>query len=280
MRATITVMALSIALAILGCVDNDVTFFVEHVKVQPEAPQCSTSAGDDFSPSGLIDLAVANSLFNYYYVTNAAMLREDYDNIRAETDGIIVEGMEVYVESTTGGLVGGTEYFDFQHYIPPESSEIMAAISIPDSVVGDLADAAGCRRVDTYDDAEEIAALSLQSPRAWPPQWESDTGTIYSVVRFLGHTQGGRDVETEEFSFMVKTCCNCLVDWSPCINLCGTFCESGEEVDVCYVGVANSAGTVIDCRQLGYDRTSVWQSVDSSGNTITMTCDDCAEPSS
>ncbi len=280
MRATITVMVLGISLGILGCVDNDVTFFVEHVKVQPEAPQCSTSAGDDFAPSGLIDLAVANSLFNYYYVTNAAMLREDYDNIRAETDGIMVEGMEVYVESTTGGLVGGTEYFDFAHYIPPETSEIMAGYSIPQSVVDNLANEAACPRIDSYNDPEEIAALALQSPRAWPPQWESDTGTVYSVVRFLGHTQGGRKVETEEFSFMVKTCCNCLVDWSPCVTQCGTFCESHEEVDICSIGVANSGGTVIDCRSLGYGRTSVWQSVDSSGNTITMTCDDCTEPSS
>ena len=271
MRAIITVMALSIALAILGCVDNDVTFFVEHVKVQPEAPQCSTSAGDDFAPSGLIDLAVANSFFNYYYVTNAAMLREDYDNIRAETDGIIVEGMEVYVESAVGGIVGGTEYFDFQHYIPPETSEIMAAISIPQSAIIDLADSAGCRRVDTYDDADDIAALAMQNPRMWPPQWEADTGTVYSVVRFLGHTQGGREVETGEFSFMVKTCCNCLVDWSPCIDLCGTFCESGEEVNVCSIGVANSAGTVIDCRHLGYERTSVWGTGD---------CASCTEPSS
>jgi hypothetical protein len=282
MRAIITVTALSIALAIFGCVDNDVTFFVEHVKVQPEAPQCSTSAGDDFAPSGLIDLAVANSFFNYYYVTNAAMLREDYDNIRAETDGIMVEGMEVYVQSATagGGLVGGSEYFDFAHYIPPETSEILAAISIPQSVIVEMADAAGCRRIDTYNDPAEIAALAIQSPLMWPPPWEADTGTVYSTVRFLGHTQGGKEVETEEFSFMVKTCCNCLVDWSPCIDLCGTFCESGEDVAVCSIGVANSAGTEVDCRHLSYDRTFVWQSVDASGNTITMTCDDCTEPSS
>ena len=282
MRATITVMALSIALAILGCVDNDVTFFVEHVKVQPEAPQCSTSPGDDFAPWGLIDLAVVTSFSNYYFVTNAAMLREDYDNIRAETDGIMVEGMEVYVESAsaTGGIIGGSAYFDLPHFIGPETSEIMFAISIPQSVMGDLAAEAGCQRIDTYDDPEEIAALALQSPRMWPPPWEADTGTVYSVVRFIGHTQGGKDVETEEFSFMVNTCCNCLVDWSGCMDLCGTFCESGDEVSVCSVGVANSAGAVIDCRQLGYGRTSVWQSVDTAGNPITMTCADCDEPSS
>ena len=112
MRATITVMALSIVLVILGCVDNDVTFFVEHVKVQPEAPQCSTSAGDDFAPSGLVDLGVASSFFNYYYVTNAAMLREDYDNIRAETDGIMVE---VHPDPRNA-LSDGQQSLDFKQF--------------------------------------------------------------------------------------------------------------------------------------------------------------------
>ena len=106
-----TALALVIAFVAGSCVDNEVTFFIEHMKVQPKPPGCTTNTGDEIAASGLVDLATATSFGGWYYVTNHAMIREEYDNLRAETDGIFVDGMEAYVTTTLGTMIGSSEYY-------------------------------------------------------------------------------------------------------------------------------------------------------------------------
>ena len=290
MRAHTTIIGLAIALGVLAsaCVDNEETFFVEHMKVQPEAPACTSSAGDDTASSGLMDLAVATSYSGYYYVTNAAMEREAYDNIRAESDGIFVEGAEVFVTAGEGGgVIGGSEYYLFNQFIPPETSDIVPAVSIPPAVVEELATQYGCRRAWSYTGTEIYDAIENGNGQ-WPPLSEY-YGFVYAVVRFIGHTQGGSDVMTQEYSFLVDLCCNCLVEWSNCNTLCGSFCSEADDPTMCHPGVANGSGTGWDCRDVGFGRLSQWtedvqdvDDVDSDSDTtemyeLNMNCDNCEE---
>jgi hypothetical protein len=261
------------------------------MKVQPEAPTCSSSAGDDKASSGTIDLAIASSYAGYYYVTNAAMEREANDNLRAETDGVFVEGAEVYVSAGEGGgMIGGSEYYLFNQFIGPESSDIVAAVAIPPTVVEELATQYGCTRAWSYG-ADDIYGAIEGAEAAWPPASEY-YGYVYAVVRFIGHTQGGSEVMTQEYSFMINLCCNCLVEWNNCLTLCDAYCGDADDPTMCQPGVANGSGEGWDCRDIGYGRYSQWtesevvfidpEDVDSDSDsdtemiTVELDCENCS----
>lgn len=258
-KSLVTVAALGVLAT--SCVDNEVTFYVEHMKVQPDAPTCVSSAGDDSASSGLIDLAIANSYSGYYYVTNAAMEREAYDSLRAETDGIFVEGAEVYVVDGEGGAtIGGSEYYLFNQFIAAETSDIVPAVTVPPAVVEELATQYGCRRAWSYTGTEIYQALE-EGASQWPPPSEY-YGFIYAVVRFVGHTQGGTEVMTQEYSFLIDLCCNCLIDWNLCNNLCDANCGDPDDAAMCHPGVGSGSGSLWDCRDIGFGRQVDWMQTD------------------
>lgn len=267
-----TALALAIALAVGSCVDNEVTFFVEHMKVQPSPPSCVVSTGDEKAATGLLDLALATSYGGWYYVTNHAMIREEYDNLRAETDGIIVDGMEAYVTSTEGALIGGSEYYEFEMYVAPQSSDVLPAISIPNSVVIGLAQEYGCPSMNDLSVRQEMAAAIISGTlgnvlvQEWYP-------AVYSKVRFIGHTQGGKDVETPEFSFMINLCCNCLIDWNSCFDPCYAFCSEPEDSMFCQPGVGSTAEAIEDCAAYFYSPGATWMGEDIYGNPEVQGCD-------
>jgi hypothetical protein len=268
----LSAVALVIAFAAVSCVDNDVTFFVEHMKVQPKPPGCTTNTGDEVAASGLVDLATATSFGGWYYVTNHAMIREEYDNLRAETDGVIVDGMEAYVTTTSGALIGGSEYYEFEMYVPPESSTVLPALAIPNTVVIGLAQEYGCPSmwdlsvVDSLETAILNGTLNDQLVFEW-------YDAVYSRVRFIGHTQGGSEVETPEFTFMVNLCCNCLTDWSSCSDPCYAFCNEPEDTPFCQPGVANGADTIEDCSSFFYAPGATWMGEDIYGQPELQGCD-------
>jgi hypothetical protein len=277
--ATAALVLVSTGLALAGCVENEQTLFVEHMKIQPKPPSCVSNTGDEKAAEGLIDLAIAHSFGGYYYVTNAAMVREEYDNLRAETDGVFIEGMEVYVVGTSGGIYGSSEYYEYQMYIPPESSDIVPAIAVPNSVVQELASGYGCNRADSYVPAEMFVAGTDALEMA-EDYWGGITveyyDSVYAVVRFLGHTGGGSDLETPEYSFLITPCCNCLVDWSCCTSPCDAFCGEPDELSSCNPGVLAGNGTLeevsYDCRNIYRGALGSW---DDPAYALPVSCETC-----
>jgi hypothetical protein len=87
---------------------------------------------------------------------------------------------------------------------------------------------------------------------------DDDVGAVYSVVRFLGHTQGGNEVETNEYSFLVQLCCNCLVNWQNCSTGYNAYCVPPTEYQSCNPGVVSGSGSSVDCRLFTYGLTSSW----------------------
>lgn len=274
MRGVITATALLAALlAAAACVDNEESFYIEHVKVVAAPPGCESNSGDAKAASGLMDLALAESYFTYYYVTNGTMVRKEHDNLRAEANGVLIDGMEVYVVSTDGGLVGGSEYYEFQMYLAPDSSDIAPGYVIPAAVVQTLADGLGCTP------AADLAMDVFGPGTSGVPELESgffqdildaieeDAGSVYSVVRFLGHTQGGNELETNEYSFLVQLCCNCLVNWQNCATGYGAFCEEPDEYESCNPGVISGGGDEVDCRLFTYGLATTWME-----NGLPMSC--------
>jgi hypothetical protein len=283
----VTALALVISISVGSCVDNEVTLLVEHMKVMPSPPSCISSTGDEKAASGRIDLSIATGFMGYFYVSNHAMIREEYDNLRAETDGVIIDGMEVYVVSFDGALIGGSEYYEFELFIPPESSDIVPAIVMPASVTEELRVAYDCQTPEEWWYAnvgpsligdftlthEEQDQIALPEPEYYD--------ALYGKVRFLGHTQGGSELETPEFSFLIEPCCNCLIDWTNCYTICGMFCEEPEDNETCHDGASTGGDwdkEAVDCREITNNPNVYWEVtvIDMGVETEEIyDCDDC-----
>ncbi len=284
MRQFVISTVLVIGLGTAACVDNEISFFIEHAKTQPEAPACTWSPSDDFSTTGLIDLAFSSSYPQGFLVQNQLMSREDYDNLIAETNGIFVEGYEVSVRlASTNEAIGGTEAADVEIYVEPESVGIIPVIVLSDSVVDDLADAVGCLPLNSRNYPDETVYSSGTDING---EWISrDLGFANAQVRFLGHTNGGLDVETPEFTFGIYLCCGCLVNWNNCSDRCQRYCGEPDENKMCTLGVANGESQ-FDCRNLYSDPNAVWDDLSNENCVETnelgeevprsCTCADCA----
>ena len=248
-----------------GCVDNETTFFVEHIKVPPEPPECVVSPSDAWISTGLVDLAFRNAYPSHYLVTNQAVSRVDLPNLKTETNGINIDGAESYTQLMNGDRVlDDPEYYQFQKYIGPGASDIAYAVPMTKAVVERLAQINGC------------APLTTGMGRFFPVYYDP----VYTAVRFLGHTGGGSDVDTPEFTFLVELCCGCLIDWGNCMEpSCSTYCDEPRAHGMCTLGVANG-GALLDCRELTRDLTATWtgapgECVDDEGNDVLCTCANC-----
>jgi hypothetical protein len=277
--ATAALVLLATGLLFGGCVENEITLFVEHMKVQPKPPTCVSNTGDEKAAEGVIDLAIAHSFAGYYYVTNAAMIREEYDNLRAETDGVFIEGMEVYVLPTAGGgPIGGSEYYEYQMYIPPQSSDIVPAVVIPNAIVEQLREENGCSAAFSYD-PEGMFVDGEMADAFWNGITAEYYDSVYAVVRFLGHTAGGSDLTTPEYSFLITPCCNCLVNWTCCTMPCDAFCSDPDESTTCNPGVLAGNGTLeevsYDCRNIYHGALASWGDSDDPDGGVDWTCENC-----
>jgi hypothetical protein len=251
MLKTVTGIAL-LGIVAAGCIDNDTSFFVEHAKMQPDAPECTVAKGDGFAATGVLDLFFRNPYTSFYLVHNELMVKEDYGNLKSEVNGIIVDGMEVHVRGLDGVLWGENIYYEFENFVEPEDTQVLAAISVNSAVVDRLAGDLGCPRVD-------------RDPPVPPSFAPIYYGMVYSEVRFLGHTNGGLDVETPWFTFPIELCCGCLVEWANCSENAEyeTYCIEPEAHGMCVPGVGNG-GALFDCRTLYFGRNaSICEEVDS-----------------
>ncbi|MCP4599484.1 MAG: hypothetical protein GY847_02925 [Proteobacteria bacterium] len=250
MREMIPVVLLGILAA--GCVENDISFFIEHVKMQPEMPKCEVTESDGFVAQGTLDLSFRNAYGAWYLLSNHLMAREDYGNLKAETNGIIIDGMEVHVRGLDGELHGKTEYYEFEHFIPPEATGVWAGYAIPATVVRELANEHGCLPLNSGNYPSNTIGRDVNGGSV------KYIGMVYSVVRFLGHTNGHSDVTTPKFTFPIHLCCGCLVEWENCVDPCSQYCTDVEEHTMCTPGVFNG-GEGYDCRALYHNPDAVWQ---------------------
>lgn len=271
-----------LALVLGSCVDNEISFFVEHAKKQPEAPSCTWSPSDDFAASGTLDLAFSGIYNQGFLVQNQLMIREDYDNLKAETNGIFIEGYEVSVRLSSNEAVGGTETADIEFYVEPESVGVVPVTVLSRTTVDALAEGVNCLRLSRANYPADSVYPGYTDVNGEPIPREA--GFAYINVRFFGRTNGGLDVETPEFTFGISLCCGCLVNWSNCSVRCERYCEEPEEDKMCNNGVGNG-DSQYDCRWLYEDPDATWddpadpncvdEADDGSETRRNCTCADC-----
>jgi hypothetical protein len=266
-------LALCLAAALAGCRDNQESFYIEHMKVIPDPPECKYTTGDPAAYSVTVDLAFVddNDFYAGFQVTNALMTREDYDNLKAESNGILVDGAEAAV-SVGGQSAGASVFRAVDAFLEAESTDVIMGITIPGEVKTNLGAALGCASAE---DTATAMLVDLQDGVLDNPPEAVNFDTGYGSVRFLGHTLGGSEVETNVFSFAIQSCCNCAVDWSACMNPCNAFCSEPTGYTYCdgALGI-NAGGNPLPCNLLTYNPNATWTS-ETDGGVVEVGCDSC-----
>jgi hypothetical protein len=250
-------LALLLAASLAGCKDNEESFYIEHMKKIADPPDCKYSNGDPAISTITVDLSLrqAGDFFGFFQVTNALMAREDYDNLKAESNGIFVDGSEAVV--TVGDeSVGGSTFSGATYFINAETTDVMPSIAIGSSVFGDLAAEFSCPYIDDML-GEMVMNLLATGETGLPAGYSDLLGSGYVTVRLLGHSQGGIEVETNQFTVAANFCCGCMVDLSTCASPCGMFCEEPEQnPETCQWGI-DSWG--LTCTGAAYNLSADWE---------------------
>jgi hypothetical protein len=267
-------LALVLATAVAGCKDNDQSFYIEHMKVLPDPPECKYSTGDSPETRLVVDLALVQTddLFSGFQVTNALMARENYDTLKAESNGILVDGSETVV-TIGGSSFGGSVFRGVDAYIDAESTAVLEAIVIPGSVKAALAEGLGCPPVDA---AGEAVANDLMADglAIMPEPVYYEQG--YGEVKFIGHTQGGTEVETNALSFAIQACCNCSVDWSICSDPCTALCTPADTYTYCVGAMGVNVGdNQYPCNQVTNVPNADWTEMNDAGVPTEVDCTSC-----
>jgi hypothetical protein len=270
LKYSVAIMVIGACVVGMGCVDNEQSFFIEHAKSPPEPPECVTSEGDPFTTSGGTDLAVAGSYGLTFLVQNGMVAKENYANLQAETNGIFIEGAETNLESVGGELIGETVYYDQPIWVEPEGEGLASAILIGGAEAQALSDGYGCLPVSRSNYPYATLGGTDVNGQAVGRYFEP----VYANIRFLGHTNGGLDVETPVIRFLVELCCGCMVDWSTCADPCEAFCNVAED-EFCSAG--KFGGGNYPCGNIYFDSSATWQGncEDDEGNPIDCDCSTC-----
>ncbi len=194
-----------------GCADNKSTIFVKHVLAPTD--DCSFEA-DPTAPAlfyGLMDLAVTDTYTAVLLVGNQLVPQGEDDQLRTETSRVALQGAEVRLDAIGGDTVA--------HFRTIVSSTVDPAAG-PEPGYG-------------------WANVTLV-----PPGLGLAPGEYVATVTVFGETLGNQDVETGEFSFVIRVCDQCLVTYSPeALTLGACRPPAGELVVPCFPG----QDVLVDC---------------------------------
>lgn len=258
MKKNVIIAMVAAAMLTGSCVENETSFFIEHAKAQPSAPECTVSASDPVSAFTSLDLALGTEAAVSFLVRNQLVSREDYDNLRLESNGIFVDAADVSLRTDTNESLGSIRT-SADGYIEPESSDLARATLILPELGQELQERFNCPAFSRQ--AYPDSTVYTTGTDANGNEVGRRLGTIQAVVRFLGHTGGRLEVETPTFIYNIDICCGCNIDWFSCHDPFERYCvEPDFSSSTCYPGLGAEGGIGADCRQIYYDpENAAWQ---------------------
>lgn len=227
MRRLLVLAALAVAgTGASSCADNESQIFVRGVIV-PDSTTCTLKADPTGSLflSGVLDVALRDEYRAGLLVGNQLVERGNSDQLRTETDRVVLRGAEVELYNQDETLrsafsVPGTGFVD-----PGTGSDpgygVIGVTLVPASEAAKFQQAFG-------DDRTADA-------------------TITAAVRVFGDTLGGLEVESGQLGFPIIVCNGCLVSYvglDPLTNRCVTTAEFEPDEVPCLIG----QDQVVDCR--------------------------------
>lgn len=162
----------------LGCVDAEATFFVRNVASFDETCACGGDA-DTFISGGTFETALGGDYAACLVVVNGLDSLEDRNKPRAETNFIEIYAVDVTLEGE--GFAGTGDCpasftFPSKGFAEPEALGSVIALAIPNCVTTQL-------------------QSSLEA---------GTTTTLIASFVVHGHTSGGDEVETPEYTFPIS----------------------------------------------------------------------------
>jgi hypothetical protein len=212
----------------IGCTDEQTGFFIRG-NVYLDAPECIARAESDSTLliSGVLDVAIKPDYEASLLVGSQLTPRGDKNNLRTETMITTVTGAEVHLYDDTGALDGEPYTVPATGVIIPDGSDeagfgIITATLVPAATGVAIADELGNR---------------------------AEVRTRVAEVSIFGKTIGGLEIESAPFSYVIRVCEGCLIDFPAAAfdptSAIGCFSSSDETITPpCRTG----QDEVVDCR--------------------------------
>jgi hypothetical protein len=203
--------ALLLALAAPGCVDNNVTLYIQQVQAPDPSNNCSVSndPGATYYGTGVMDTQLATGGYvATLLVANQLKARGNSDTMRPESNRVQLYQADVELFDGTGGS--------------------LSSFSMPVSGFIDVS--------ESTTPAYGLATVTLVDP-ATAASLAGQQTTVTARVKVYGQTLGGIDVETGYWDYTIQVCAGCL----------GCICPSSSASDLtatCFPGDNES----VDCR--------------------------------
>jgi len=204
MRSTTSILVLCAAL-LGGCANtNDVSFFIAgHLAIEGTGADCTVKVDNDLILRGTLDVAAPcggrfaprTQYFLFPLYVNQTIDRESSGPLRADPNGVFVEGAEVELRNQGGQPLA---------FAGPNPFTVMASSFVPSA--------------EGTDEARAVGTLEIV-PAAYGVELDSVLGggdaTIVASVTAFGHTNGDVSVETGEFLWPIDICHGCLFQETP-----------------------------------------------------------------
>lgn len=180
------------AFSVSSCADNDTSLYVAAV-LAPQAPACTFTADPSATQllRGTLDVALNRSYSAVLLVANQLAPRGDKAQLRAETQGVELRGAEVRLTDAKGTVI---EEFSTPTggFVAPNTGETAGyGVTSVTLVPPDRGD-------------RLLESVSRDGARS-----------VIANVRVFGDTLGGIEVTSGEFSFVIRVCAGCLIDFPP-----------------------------------------------------------------
>jgi hypothetical protein len=183
---------LGIAITSWGCTDETTGFFIQG-NVLTEAPACVARAESSSTLllTGLLDVALRSDYTANLLVGSQLAPRGDKTNLRTETMITNITGAEVHLFTDTGANVLEFTVPAVGTILPEASSDpglgIVTATLVPASMRTDLVN-------ELLDSGQPLI-------------------TRVAEVSVFGKTIGGLEIESSPFTYLIRVCYGCLVEF-------------------------------------------------------------------
>lgn len=180
-----------------SCADNESTLAVRGI-LALSADTCTTTAdpSSELQFNGIIDTALAGEYTAIFLVMNQLVARGDANLLRTETSRIQLDTADVRIQDATGTTVTRSDGTAGEFTVP--------IVGFVDPGTG-TTPGYGSTAITLIDPgtASDLAAQAQQTGLGMD---------LLVKVIIHGHTLGGTEVETGEFTFPLHACYGCLVD--------------------------------------------------------------------
>lgn len=183
---------LSCLLALVGCVDDNVSVFVSgNLAPMIEETSCTYDPGSASQLSqGTLDVSFGGTFELHPVIQN--QLQQRGASGRAETNGVRITRAEVTIEGLDG--------------LPVDFAGLPNPFSVPMTVYIPPAASEDSPGLGTGSITAIPADYTLSLPIA-----EGSTTTVVVAVRLIGNTLGDIDIETGDWTYPVEICNGCLL---------------------------------------------------------------------